>query len=157
MGALKILALDTKIVTALQGGAEDDYGNLPERVEVEGKGNPCRHCLTDMNEGGEMLIFNHRPFTHLHAHTEQGPIFLHAESCARYDEKAGLPPMFVKRETFIVRAYDRDDRIVYGAGGVTKATDLPAQYQGVLNHKGVVYLHIRSGHYNCYQCRVELA
>ena len=148
-------ALPTDLVRALQAGAPDANGQIPERRVSDGAGNPCRHCLTDIAAGHEMLILALRPFPSVQPYAEQGPIFLHAGECARHDAHKGMPAMFRERARYLVRGYDRNDRIVYGSGSVVTPDALDAHAADLLAQDGIAYLHVRSGSYNCYQCRID--
>ena len=68
-----------------------------------------------------------------------------------------MPAMFLEREKFLLRGYDRDDRIAYGTGQVVATTDLAQAAAALLERPDIAYLHVRSGGYNCYQCRIERA
>ena len=59
----QIFAMPTETVRAYQAGQPDAHGQQPERATSDGGGNPCRHCLTYIPEGAEMLILAHRPFS----------------------------------------------------------------------------------------------
>ena len=148
-------ALPTDLVLALQAGAPDANGQIPERRVSDGGGNPCRHCLTDIAAGDEMLVLALRPFPSVQPYAEQGPIFLHAERCTRHDARKGMPAMFRERARYLVRGYDRNDRIVYGSGSVVTPDALDAHAADLLAQDGIAYLHVRSGSYNCYQCRID--
>lgn len=148
-------ALPTDLVRTLQAGAPDANGRVPERRVSDGAGNPCRHCLTDIAAGEPMLILAHRPFPSAQPYAEQGPIFLHAEPCTRHDANAGMPAMFRERAAYLVRGYDRNDRIVYGSGGMVAPDALDARAADLLSQDGIAYLHVRSGSYNCFQCRID--
>lgn len=148
-------ALPTDLVRALQAGAPDANGQAPERRISDGAGNPCRHCLTDIAAGEPMLVLALRPFPSAQPYAEQGPIFLHAEPCTRHDARAGMPAMFRERTFYLVRGYDRSDRIVYGSGGIVAPDALDSRAAELLSQDGIAYLHVRSGSYNCYQCRIE--
>jgi len=148
-------ALPTDLVCALQAGAPDANAQIPERRVSDGAGNPCRHCLTDIAAGDEMLILALRPFPSVQPYAEQGPIFLHAGACTRHDARKGMPAMFRERARYLVRGYDRNDRIVYGSGSVVTPDALDAHAAGLLAQDGIAYLHVRSGSYNCYQCRID--
>ncbi len=148
-------ALSTDLVRALQAGALDANGHAPERRVSDGAGNPCRHCLTDIAAGEPMLVLAHRPFSSVQPYSEQGPIFLHAEPCTRHDADTGMPSMFRERAGYLVRGYDRNDRIVYGSGFMVTPDALDARAADLLSQDGVAYLHVRSGSYNCYQCRID--
>src|SRR5262249_21382212 len=120
--SIRIVALDTALVRTLQNGGLDANGQKPERHICEGGMMPCRHCLTDIRAGEPYLILAHRPFETAQPYAEQGPIFLHAESCARRPDGADVPAMFLERQGYLVRGYSADDRIVYGTGKVVAPT-----------------------------------
>lgn len=148
-------ALPTDLVRALQAGAPDANGQMPERRVSDGGGNPCRHCLTDIATGEAMLVLALRPFPSAQPYAEQGPIFLHAGECARHDARTGMPAMFRERAHYLVRGYDRNNLIVYGSGGIVAPDALDARAADLLARDDIAYLHVRSGSYNCYQCRID--
>lgn len=148
-------ALATDLVCALQAGAPDANGQMPERRISDGGRNPCRHCLTDIEAGTPMLVLAHRPFPSAQPYAELGPIFLHAEPCKRHDPATGMPAMFRTRAGYLVRGYDSDDRIVYGSGFMVSPDALDARAGELLARPDIAYLHVRSGSYNCYQCRID--
>jgi hypothetical protein len=148
-------ALPTDLVRALQAGAPDVNGQAPERRVSDGAGNPCRHCLTDIAAGEPMLVLAHRPFPSAQPYAEQGPIFLHAEPCTRHDTNAGMPAMFRERASYLIRGYGTDDRIVYGSGGPVTPAAMDQRAGELLARADIAYLHVRSGSYNCFQCRID--
>ena len=103
-----------------------------------------------------MLVLAWRPFPSPQPYAELGPIFLHAEPCARWDG-AGVPAMFLGWERLLIRGYGHDDRIVYGTGQVVPTAELTDAAERVLARPEVAYLHVRSASNNCYQCRIERA
>jgi len=154
MSVIRFIALSTDQVNAYRRGS-DANNQLPERHISDGAGNPCRHCLTDIATGVPFLILAHRPFDSDQAYAERGPIFLHAGSCPRYIATTQVPPMFLKRRQFLMRGYNADHRIVYGSGGVVLADQLEAEAVKRFADPNIEYIHLRSGTYNCYQCRIE--
>lgn len=152
---LRITALPTATVTALQDGGPDANGMPPERRLSDGDGVPCRHCLDDVPAGQPYLVLAYRPFPEPQPYAEVGPIFLHADPCPRYDEAAGIPPMFLRRQHYLVRGYGADDRIVYGTGQITPAADLADTADQILRQADVAYVHVRSASNNCFQCRID--
>ncbi|HSR80189.1 MAG TPA: DUF1203 domain-containing protein [Hyphomicrobiaceae bacterium] len=52
---------------------------------------PYRNCLEDIKKGTAYLILSHRPFPATQPYAEDGPIFLHANPCARHAESANVP------------------------------------------------------------------
>jgi len=155
VNALRFLALDSATVAALRAGAPDANGQFPERQVSDGGGNPCRHCLEDIAEGAPMLVLAHRPFPAPQPYAELGPIFLHAEDCPRYRAEAGVPAMFRRRDSILLRGYGADDRIVYGTGRVIATAEIESAARRLFEREEVAYIHLRSASNNCYQCRIE--
>ncbi len=147
-------ALPTDAVRALQAGGADVYGNAPERKISDGIGVPCRHCLTQIKKGEPYLVVAYRPFTDLQPYAETGPLFIHAEECPQGEVGAAVPEMLDGTE-YIVRGYDRDERIVYGTGAVTATGEIPEYAEMLLERSDIEFVHIRSASNNCYQCRIE--
>jgi hypothetical protein len=153
---IRFKALPTENVRALQRGAADAYGFVPERQVSDGDGVPCRHCLRNVAAGEEYLVLAFRPFPALQPYAETGPIFLHAAECERAQEGETLPEMLTSRD-YIVRGYGADDRIVYGSGAVVPTGEVIARAEALLERSDIAYLHMRSARNNCYQCRIDRA
>ena len=152
---IKFLALETPIVRMLQTGGCDANNRMPEKVISPGGGMPCRHCLSCIEAGEEMLILAYRPFETIQPYAEQGPVFLHARQCERYTQTALPPEMFLEWEQLLVRGYTNDERIRYGTGKVVKTRSLVDECRIILSDAEIEYVHIRSASNNCFQCRVE--
>ena len=152
---IKFLALETPVARALQAGGLDANDLTPEKVISEGGGMPCRHCLQYIEEGEEMLILSHRPFTTTQPYAEQGPIFLHGGQCERHHETSAPPAMFLENEQIMVRGYKADERIKYGTGKVVNTSSLAEACVTILADPEIDYVHLRSASNNCYQARVE--
>ena len=157
MTSVRFEAMATKTVEVYQAGGGDANGQLPERHVSNGDGVPCRHCLSDVAAGEPYLILAHRPFSRADPYAEIGPIFLHAEACGRYAEETKVPAMFLERERFLMRGYGADDRIVYGTGGIVATDHMEMAAATLFEQSDVAYIHLRSGSYNCFQCRIERA
>jgi hypothetical protein len=150
---IRFRPIPTDLVRALQTGAPDANGQVPERHLATGGGNPCRHCLAMIPDGAGMLVLAHRPFPAPQPYAEVGPIFLCADAC----EAGGgteLPEM-LESPDYIVRGYSAENRIVYGTGGVVATGDIPARAGALLADPSVAYVHVRSARNNCFQVRVE--
>ncbi|MEM7226938.1 MAG: DUF1203 domain-containing protein [Pseudomonadota bacterium] len=152
--AIKFEALPTEAVRALQNGAADSYGSVPEKRVSDGNGVPCRHCLRNIEAGQAYLTLAYRPFQSLQPYAETGPIFLHAEPCERAGAESEIPEMLSSPE-YIVRGYDANERIVYGTGGVVATAEIAARSAKLLADEGIAFVHVRSAQNNCFQCRVE--
>jgi hypothetical protein len=155
MTSLRFVAMPSDMAEAYRAGEPDANGQTPERHISDGSGTPCRHCLTDVEEGEPYLILSYRPFEGTQPYAEQGPIFLHAETCPRYADETRAPEMFTRRERFLMRGYNSDDRIIYGSGSIVDTKDLDREASKLLDDANVNYVHLRSGSYNCFQCKIE--
>lgn len=154
---IQFKAMPTDKVRALQAGGRDSNGQLPQRMISDGGGNPCRHCLCDIEKDREMLVLGHRPFHSVQPYAETGPIFLCADPCERHEESADLPPVVIKRPRFIVRGYTEDERICAGTGDVVETPDIAAACEDRFANPDVKFVHVRSATNNCFFCRVERA
>lgn len=157
MTTIAFAAIPTIDAEALRGGAPDAYGLLAERRVTQESGYPCRHCLDFIGEGEPYLTLAYRPFPALQPYAETGPIFLHAEPCARYQAQEVLPPVLTRSPDFILRGYGHDDRIVYGTGAVTLKEMVEDRARALLEKPEIAYIHVRSARNNCYQCRIDRA
>ncbi|MCT7375307.1 DUF1203 domain-containing protein [Chelativorans salis] len=157
MGLIRFIAMPTREARAFQGGGLDAYGSPPERRISDGDGVPCRHCLRHVPAGRPYLVFAYRPFPDLQPYAETGPIFLCADECPRAMESDVMPETLRASTEFLLRGYDGKDRIIYGTGSVTPKRLVCTQAHELLQRPQVVYLHLRSAKYNCYQCRIERA
>lgn len=151
--SIRFIAMPSDQASAYRAGAPDAYGLSPEQRTSPG-GYPCRHCLCEIDAGEPYLTLAYRPFPHLQPYAETGPIFLHAETCPRYEATEILPPMLTSPD-YIVRGYGEDDRIVYGSGGVIATEAIRARADALFSNPEISYIHVRSARNNCYQCRID--
>ncbi len=152
--SIRFVPLETSIVRALQEGHSDANGQTPERQISTGSGVPCRHCLDQVKEGEPYLILAHRPFPEPQPYAELGPIFLHADACARYQASEKLPPMLASPQ-YLIRGYSAGHRIVYGSGRIVPTATIPDAATDMLRDERISYIHVRSASNNCYQCRID--
>ncbi len=150
-------ALPTPVVNALRAGGVDSNGQLPEHLVSDGGGNPCRHCLREIEAGRGILVFGHRPFDNIQPYAECGPIFVCADACERHRDSSRLPPIIAARPRFIIRGYTADERIRYGTGGIVETADMVDTCETIFQDPEVAFIHVRSVQNNCYFCRIERA
>ena len=149
-------ALSTEIARAYRAGAPDANGQAPERTVCPGdRYAPCRHCLSYIPKGAEMLVLAHRPFDHLQPYAESGPIFLCADDCARWSGEGAPPVVEGSDEHRLVKGYSPDERIVYGLGKIVAPDKVAERAAEVLADPRVAFVHVRSSTNNCYSCRVD--
>lgn len=152
---IRFEAMPSADAKALWNGGTDAYGLKPDSMVSTGSGHPCRHCLGNIDEGEELLVFAYRPFAELQPYAETGPVFLHARPCRRYTAEDVQPHVLETSRDYILRGYGPNDRIVYGTGAVILADDVRSYAQGLLTRDDIAYIHVRSARNNCYQCRIS--
>ena len=154
---IRFIAMPSGDAAHFRAMGVDAYGLVPERGVADGGGIPCRHCLKDVEPGEPYLTIAYRPFPALQPYAETGPVFLHAEECARAPDGPALPQMLRSSPDYIVRGYGHDDRIVYGTGGVVATDAIAERAEDLFERADISYVHVRSARNNCFQCRVERA
>ncbi len=151
--ALHVQGIPTPDYERLRTGGIDAYGQSPLVRISEGPANPCRHCLGLINEGEPKLVLAYRPFAAPQPYAETGPIFLHQNTCARYDSDA-LPGWFAFLDPAAIRGYGADDWIRYDTGQIVRGSELAGACASILSDASIAYVHVRSK-YGCFQCRVD--
>lgn len=149
--------IPTDLARALRVGAPDANGQPAERGAVaSGKGEPCRHCLKNVEAGREYLILAHRPFPAPQPYAETGPIFLCADDCPAWSGE-GVPPILMESPDYLMKGYTHGHRILYGSGCIVPKPDIREYAQGLLEDPRIAYVDVRSARNNCFQLRIRRA
>ena len=127
------------------------YGH-PAHRELARSYGPCRLCLrTFAVDREDRLLFTYQPFVEPGSLPAPGPVFVHAESCERYDSLE-FPPDF--RELPLVVEGFR-------AGGTLAVQERvnggpPEQVVArVFGMPDVAYVHLRNREAGCFMARVD--
>ena len=153
---MRVTGIPSQQFQHFRTGGADANGQAPVVTTASGGRNPCRHCLGLIAEGEPMLVLNYRPFDGPpQPYAETGPIFLHQEACARYDD-AKLPAWFAGLDPAAIRGYGDNDWIRYETGAIVRGPDLAQAAVNILENENAAYVHIRSK-FGCFQCRVDRA
>ena len=155
MSQILFKAIPTEVARSYQAGVQDDNGQLPEQHVSDGAGVPCRHCLREVPAGRPYLILGYRPFPVAQPYAELGPIFLCAEKCERHEESQTVPQLFQSWNELLIRAYNSENRIIYGTGQVVATEEIPHISEKLFEDDAVDFIHLRSASNNCFQCRIE--
>lgn len=143
---------DPEWVANIRAGGPDAYGMPAEHSISDGGGNPCRYCLCDIPKGAAMLIMAARPLPEPQSYAETGPIFLCAD-CMPYAED-GMPPVLASRAECLLKAYDYNNRIVYGTGQITPTGQIETYCERLITDPVVAYVDARSATNNCFTLRI---
>lgn len=127
------------------------YGHPAHREVASGYG-PCRQCLRTFAVGEEeRILFTYQPFREAGSLPAPGPVFIHAETCERYDDLT-LPPDF-RALPLVFEAYRNGGRLLAQERVGTDATE--ELLKGMFEQNGADYVHIRNGEAGCFMARVD--
>jgi hypothetical protein len=128
-----------------------DYGHPAHRSIAQGYG-PCRLCLRTFRRGEEeRVLFTYNPSMEPDGLPAPGPVFIHAEPCARYD-CAELPADF-RALPMVIEGYRAGGWLV--AQEPVAAQEPESVIAAVLARGGVDYVRIRNAEAGCFMARVE--
>ncbi|MFI1719508.1 DUF1203 domain-containing protein [Streptomyces sp. NPDC020489] len=141
----------------------DDAGRPTVPVTDEEGGTPLRCCLRRSAPGERIALVSYAPLRRWAAETgaepgaydEQGPVFIHAEECARAPEHEGA----AAREGY---AFDNDHRTVrrYSADGHILGGELVERlddeaFRAAFDDPAVALVHVRAVEYGCFLYEVR--
>jgi hypothetical protein len=127
-----------------------EYGHPAHRELARGTG-PCRLCLRTFEIGKEeRILFTYQPFREPGSLPAPGPVFIHAESCARY-EASVLPPDF-RSLPLVLEAYRKGGPLL----AQERVIQVPEEaLVEIFDRTGADYVHIRNGEAGCFMARVQ--
>ena len=100
-----------------------------------------------------MLICAGRPFSACQPYAETGPIFFCAAHCTAY-AGADLPPILMSSPDYLLKAYDKTERIVYGTGQIIESAQVTIYAKKLLERTDIAFVDVRSARNNCFQTRI---
>jgi hypothetical protein len=158
--SFRCISMDTAVAERFRQTGKDDADEALHRVTVRsmpgGGLSPCRHCLSPIEDGRDALLGSYHLERPLGAYWTPSPIFVHADSCARFD-KARTLPEFMRGIPLSVRAYDADDQMVYDLSGLASGAEADAMIERGLADGRARYANIHTAKFGCFLCRVEAA
>ena len=110
-------------------------------------GYPCRQCLRDADEGEELILVSHDPFTVDSPYRSASPVFLHRQPCGRPDESTQLPVQLTSRQ-LSVRAFDRSAMMIDAA--VIDGSELDATLRRFFEETATDLVHVHNATRGCW-------
>lgn len=155
MTTFSYIAIPTTVAERVRAtGQSPGYGH-PAYTEVAAGYGPCRHCLRTFAIGAERrALFTYDPFHDLEPLPLPGPVFIHADACARFPEASGFPEDLRSHPLTLV-AYG-DERRVLEEVPITDGNVEPS-LERLFAASEVRYVHVRDRSAGCYDLRVERA
>lgn len=152
MSAMRIVAVETTVADAVRKNGRDARFGFPAFTESAGEGLPCRHCLQWIGVGERATLFTVDPFAGLEELPLPGPVYVHAEGCARYAEDAGVPRHLMASPRTL-NAYGKGRRLV--AQEYVNGADAEGVIEKLMAREDVEYVHVRSTTAGCFTFRIE--
>ena len=150
--SFKVVALPTAIADEARRRAANGAPDHKTSVVQTDHAAPCRHCLTWAKPGERVILFPYQAISCGRPYAESGPIFVHAEQCARYSSPNEFPREL--RNGRAIRAYNEKNEIV-AAEVLNGAPEESATR--LLENDAVRFLHVRSASHGCYTFKLERA
>jgi Protein of unknown function (DUF1203) len=130
-----------------------EYGH-PAHLEIAQGYGPCRLCLRTFAIGSdERILFTYQPFLEAGSLPSPGPIFIHAQSCVRYDGLE-LPPDF-RSLPLVFEAYKNGGLLLSQERVGAQVSD--EALRQLFDGTNADYVHIRNGEAGCFMARVQRA
>ncbi|MGZ4829312.1 MAG: DUF1203 domain-containing protein [Candidatus Angelobacter sp.] len=128
------------------------YGH-PAHVELAGGYGPCRLCLKQFRAGeDDRILFTFNPFQGLDEYPSPGPVFIHAKTCASYDQPQSFPEE-LRSLPLTLEAYGENRWII--ARERPSANEIESSVERLLQTSGVRYIHIRNTEAGCFIALIQ--
>ncbi len=156
MSRFRCIPIPTETAERFRTTGRDDAGNaLIHRIAAAGEA-PCRHCLRDARAGEAMLLGSYHLPGPLGIYWTPSPIFIHADSCDRYDRMDHIAET-VRPRLVSVRAYDAEDMCLYDLGRVSDGDAVDEAVARAIGDERTAFVNIHTAKPGCLLCRVERA
>jgi len=155
VSAIRIVAISTEVAEAVRRTGKDPQYGFPASTSAAPEDLPCRHCLSYIAAGVERaVLFTYDSFAGLEKLPLPGPVYIHADGCARFPEKGGMPGHLMTSPRTL-NAYAHGRRLLaqeYVDGASAELT-----VARLFERPDVDYVHVRSTTAGCFTFRIERA
>ena len=149
--SFRIVPLSTEIAdaarSALNAGAADHALITVDSPESS----PCRHCLRWAQPGERVILFPYAAIPSGYPYSETGPIFVHANKCARYSATNEYPGDF--RNGRVFRAYDSNYNIIDAE--IVNGSEPEVVIESLFQNPDTAFVDARSMTRGCFTFRVQ--
>ena len=158
MTAFRCIPIETEVADRFRRTGKDDGGNAVRRIEAsDAGGSPCRHCLRYAAPGETVLLGSFNLPRPRGIYWTPSPIFLHAETCARYIVRGEVAPIIRLNGLVSVRACDEADQCIYDLGQVCPGEAVNAPLDRALSDAHAAFVNVHTARPGCLLSRVERA
>ena len=156
MARFRCIPIATETAARFRRSGIDDRGQLLHRRVAQEDGLPCRHCLRPAAPGEAVLLGSYDLPAPRGVYWTQGPIFLHAEPCPRFEAEDEVAPI-IRPRLVSVRAYDAAEMCLYDLGEVCGGEAVETPLLRALDDPRTRVVNIHTAKPGCLLCRVERA
>jgi hypothetical protein len=148
----RIVPLATEVAETARRAAASSAADHAVITADSPNGFPCRHCLRWAKPGERVILFPSSAIPPGRPYSETGPIFVHAESCERYNATREFPADF--RNGRVFRAYNSNHDMIDAE--VVNGSEPEAVIEKLLQSPETAFVDARSVTRGCYTFRIEL-
>lgn len=153
MQPFRIIAIPSDIADAVRSTRKSPGYGHPTHTEIATGHGPCRLCLRTFVLGHDhRVLFTWDAFNGAESLPLPGPVFIHEEPCARYDEDAGFPAD-LRSHALTFNAYGRGRRL--RAQEYVQDGRVEPVIDRLLARDDVDYIHVHDTEAGCFDFRVE--
>jgi hypothetical protein len=146
----RVVALPTSVADSARQRAAEQCPDHRLVVTDSPFSAPCRHCLQWAKPGERVILFPYNAIPAGRPYSECGPIFVHAEPCARYTSES-YPSEFRRGRVF--RGYSAADDLIDAC--LPNGEEPEAVIEKLFENPDTAFVHARSATHGCYTFRVE--
>ena len=155
MHSFRAMAIPTEVAEEVRTTMKAPRYGFPAHSELSTDQSPCRHCLRLTTPGEDQrILFTYDCFDGVERLPLPGPVYIHADSCAKYDENAGFPAE-IRNRRITFNAYGEGRRLL--AQRYVEDGSVESAISELFGDARVRYLHVRSTPAGCYTFRIERA
>jgi hypothetical protein len=150
---IRIVAMPTEIAKQVRETMRAPRFGFPVHAELATDEAPCRHCLRLTATGKDRrILFTYDRFEGVEAFPQPGPVYVHEESCPRYQADAGFPEE-LRSSPRTLEAYAQGRRLL-GQEYVADGEFEPA-IEKLFGQTEVDYIQVHSTTAGCFTFRIE--
>jgi hypothetical protein len=153
MHPIRVIAIPTETAEKVRATLKSPGYGHPAHIEIATGYGPCRHCLRDFRVGEEKrILFTYDAFYGVEPRPMPGPVFIHADPCPRYEERAGFP-QDIRTHRLTLIAYGASRQVIEEKGVENGCVEEAVEL--MLSNQNALYLHVRDTDAGCYDFRIE--
>jgi hypothetical protein len=151
---MRIVAMPTEVANAVRSTMKAPKYGFPAHIETAGDAAPCRHCLKTFVAGQDRrILFTYDRFAGVESLPQPGPVYIHADNCARYDSAEF--PEELRNSPRTLEAYAHGRKLIgteYVENGKYEAA-----IEKLFANPEAAYIQVNSTTAGCFTFRIERA